>query len=205
MDIAQEALDKLSAAGFAFRGVVDTRAGLPPVNVASFVGQLGPESGRQGFLLAHGEEDLGTRFNQEWERLARDRGLFSAASDGRPEFLLGVDIAQDDSGDSELQSWRWVRVALADHWDIAGTGCENGILGAGANNPAFIMMSPDADVLVQGGYWQDGIGATAVSEPNRFQEMRDHARRIAFEFDWLEPEVRQWAERWLGHVSAEQA
>ncbi|MCY0931584.1 hypothetical protein OTB20_36450 [Streptomyces sp. H27-H1] len=106
-----------------------------------------PES---GFLLAHGEEDPGTRFNQEWERLARGRGLFSAAADGRPEFLLGVDIAQDDSGDSELQSWRWVRVALADHWDIAGTG---------------------------------------------------------FAFDWLEPEVRQWAERWLGHghVSTEQA
>ncbi|MFI5862380.1 hypothetical protein [Streptomyces sp. NPDC051546] len=205
MDIAQEALDKLSAAGFAFRGVVDTSGELPPVNVASFVSNLGAESGRRGFLLAHGEADLGTRFNQEWERLARDRGLFSEGADGRPEFLLGIDIVQGDSDDSELQSWRWVRVALADHWDIAGTGCENGILGAGANNPAFIMMSTDAELLVDGGYWQDGIGANAVSEPSRFRELRDHARRIAFDFDWLEPETRQWSERWLARVTAEEA
>lgn len=205
MGIAQEALDKLSAAGFAFRGVLDTSGDLPPVNVASFVSNLGPESGRRGFLLAHGEEDLGTRFNREWERLARDRGLFSAGADGRPEFLLGVDIVQDDSGDSELQSWRWVRVALADHWDIAGAGCENRILGAGTNNPAFIMMSTDAEVLVDGGYWQDGIGANAVSEPSRFPELRDHARRIAFDFDWLEPQTRQWAARWLARMTAEEA
>ncbi|MEV0451873.1 hypothetical protein [Streptomyces sp. NPDC050600] len=203
MNLAQEAVDRLSAAGFAVRGVMETRVDLPPVLVASFMGSLGPESGRQGFLLAHGEKDLGTRFNQEWERLARDSGLFSAGADGRTEFLVGVDVVQDASGDTELESWRWVRVALADEWDIAGAGCENGILGAGANNPAFVMMSLGADVLMDGGYWQDGIGATTVSHPVRLTELRDHARRIAVDFDWLEPEQRRWAERWLAHVTAQ--
>ncbi|MFE9094689.1 hypothetical protein [Streptomyces sp. NPDC007264] len=202
MDVAQEALDKLSAAGLVFCEVMETRDELPPVNVASFMGNLGAESGRHGFLLAHDEKDLGNHFNQEWERLARDSGLFSAGAGGRPEFLVGVDIAQDHSDDGELQVWRWVRVALADQWDIAGAGCEDGILGAGANNPAFVMMSPAADVLLKGAYYQDGIGASTLRHPERIPELRDHARRIAFEFDWLEDELRRWAERWLAYATA---
>ncbi|MFI8520318.1 hypothetical protein ACIGEZ_21190 [Streptomyces sp. NPDC085481] len=205
MDVAQEALEKLSAAGFVFHEVLETRDDLPPVNVASYMGHVGAESGRHGFLLAHDEKDLGSRFNGEWERLARDSGLFSTGADGQPEFLIGVDVVQDTSADGESQSWRWVRVALADHWDIAGAGCTNGILGAGANNPAFIMMSLDGDVLVHGGYWQDGIGANTVSHPARLRELREHAGRIASDFDWLELETRQWAERWLAHVTGKQA
>ncbi|WP_128978072.1 hypothetical protein [Streptomyces roseicoloratus] len=203
MDVAEEALEKLIAAGLVFHGVLETRDDLPPVNVASYMGHVGPDSGRHGFVLAHEEKDLGSRFNVEWERLARDSGLFSPGAGGRPEFLLGVDVAQDTSVDGESQSWRWARVTLSDHWDIAGVGCENGILGAGANNPAFIMMSLDGDILVHGASWQDGIGASAVSHPARFEELRDHAGRIAFAFDWLEPETREWAERWLAHVTAD--
>ncbi|MFF3375431.1 hypothetical protein ACFYXF_21100 [Streptomyces sp. NPDC002680] len=201
MDVAQEALDKLSAAGLVFREVMGTRGELPPVNVASYMGNLDSESGRHGFVLAHDEKDLGRRFDQEWERLARDSGLFSPGPDGRPEFLLGVDIAQDHSEDGEEQVWRWVRVALGDGWDIAGAGCENGILGAGADNPAFVMMSLDADVVVKGAYYQDGIGASALRHPGRVPELHAHARRIAFEFDWLEDEVREWAGRWVTYVT----
>ncbi|WP_329277671.1 hypothetical protein [Streptomyces sp. NBC_01451] len=93
-------------------------------------------------------------------------------------------------------------MALADHWDIAGAGCENRILGAGANNPAFVMMTLDADVVVQAGYYQDGISASTLRHPGRVPELHDHARRIAFEFDWLEDELRRWAERRLTHVTA---
>ncbi|MFI8910580.1 hypothetical protein ACIGW4_02985 [Streptomyces sp. NPDC053513] len=203
MEVAREAVEKLSAAGFAFRGVMETLDDLPPVNVVSYMSNLGPDSGRHGFLLAHDEQDLSSRFNEEWERLARESGLFSEGAEGRPEFLIGVDTVQDTSEDAELQSWRWVRVALADGWDIAGAGCENGILGAGANNPAFIMMSLDGEVLMGGAYWQDGIGATALTHPARLPELREHARRIAVDFDWLEPEQRQWAGRWLEHVTAQ--
>lgn len=205
MDVVQEALERISAAGFVFRGAMEARDDLPPVNVASYMGHVGRESGRHGFVLGHDEPDLGRRFNEQWERLARDCGLFSAGVDGKPEFLIGVDVVQDDSDEGEAQSWRWVRVTLAEHWDVAGAGCENGILGAGRNNPAFIMMSLDGDVLVHGAYWQDGIGASTVSHPARLQELREHARRIAFDFDWLELETRQWAERWLTHVTAERA
>ncbi|MDW4911317.1 hypothetical protein RB628_40020 [Streptomyces sp. ADMS] len=81
MDVAQEALDKLSAAGLVFRGVMETRDELPPVNIASFMGNLGTESGRHQFVLTHDEKDLGSRFDQEWELLARDSGLFSAGVD----------------------------------------------------------------------------------------------------------------------------
>ncbi|MDW4911312.1 hypothetical protein RB628_39995 [Streptomyces sp. ADMS] len=96
-------------------------------------------------------------------------------------------------------------MALADHWDIAGAGCESGILGAGAGNPAFVMMPLNADVAVKGGYYQDGIGASALRHPGRVPELHDHARRVAFEFDWLEGEQRRWAERRLGYVTAENA
>ncbi|WP_329362428.1 hypothetical protein [Streptomyces sp. NBC_01483] len=203
-DFPQELADKLSRAGFTFLEVVETRDDLVPYLVARYVTYLQPEDGRSDVIIEHDEPNLGARFNAEWERAAQECGLFSTASDGRREFLLGLDISADapDAEDEENPpSYRWVRVLLRDEWDIAGVGCANGVLGSGENNPTFAATSLSGDVVMVAGYWQVGIGFTLASHPERIATLREHAKRIA-SYEHVEPAQRQWAERWLAHSQA---
>ncbi|MEU0435799.1 hypothetical protein ABZ153_29960 [Streptomyces sp. NPDC006290] len=201
----QELADKLSRAGFKFLEVVEPRDDLVPCLVARYVTYLQLEDGRWDVVIKHEEPNLGARFNEEWERAAQEHGLFSTPSDGRREFLLGLDIladvpnVEDEEGDVDEEvppSYRWVRVQLCDAWDVAGVGCATGVFGSGENNPAFGAASLNGDVVMTASYWQVGIGFTGASHPERIATLREHAQRIA-SYDHVEPAQRQWAERWL--------
>ncbi|MFI0962779.1 hypothetical protein ACH4S8_15450 [Streptomyces sp. NPDC021080] len=201
----RESEDKLSRAGFKFLEVVETRDDLVPCLVARYVTYVQLEDGRWDVVIKHDEPDLGARFNAEWERAAQERGLFSTTSDGRREFLLGLDVsadapnAEDEPGDEDEEvppSYRWVRVQLCDAWDVAGVGCATGVFGAGENNPTFCAASSSGDVVMTASYWQVGIGFTGASRPDRITALREHAHRIASS-DHVELVQRQWAERWL--------
>ncbi|MFE2942545.1 hypothetical protein ACFXKG_26360 [Streptomyces sp. NPDC059255] len=198
-ELHQELLEKLTDAGFGALGVVGTRDDLAPVLVARYVTQLHPDDGRQDVLIGHDEPNLRSRINEEWERAARKHGLFPKAGDGRPDFLIGLDVSVDMPDESEFKSYRWVHVRLSEGWDIAGAGCESGLLGAGADNPTFVMMSVGGDVVMVAGYWQIGIGFSVASRPEKIPKLREHAKRIA-SYAHIESEQRNWAERWLRNV-----
>ncbi|MGW1532367.1 hypothetical protein [Streptomyces aureus] len=199
-DFPRELEDKLSLAGFSFLEVVEPRDDLVPCLVARYVTYLQLDDGRWDVVVKHEEPDLGGRFNAEWERAARESGLFSTARDGRREFLLGLDIRADvanEEGEDEAPPvYRWVRVQVRDAWDIAGAGCASGVFGAGANNPTFGAASLSGDVVMAASYWQAGIGFTGASHPERIATLREHAQRIA-SYDHVELAQRQWAERWF--------
>ncbi|MEV6687885.1 hypothetical protein AB0N28_21500 [Streptomyces sp. NPDC051130] len=192
---------KLAAAGFGFVEVVDTRDDLVPVLVARYVTQLYPEDGRQDINIDHDVPDLGAAISTEWERLAAECGLFSVTADGRREFLVGIDTAVDVPDETEFEAHRWVRVTMADAWDIAGAGCESGILGVGRNNPTFMMASLNGDVVMISGYWQIGIGIGYAPRPERIAELREQARRVA-SYTHMERAQRDWAERWLAALES---
>lgn len=184
----------LAAAGLLFREVVPISDRLIPVAVAGCMGYLRPEDGRTGVLIGHDEPELCARINAEWERLAVERGLLS----GEGEFLVGLDLSGADPNEAdpvELER-RWVRVELAPVWDVAGAGCERGVLGVGAGNPAFVMASLDGEVLMHGGYYQAGISLTAVAHPRHIAALREQARRLVSS-EYLASDQRRWTERWL--------
>ncbi|UNO40245.1 hypothetical protein [Streptomyces sp. MST-110588] len=195
-----EILDAISAAGFNFIEVVGTRDDLTPVGVALYVTQLYEQDGRHDVMISHDEPDLHSRINTEWERVAHECGLFSVAGDGRPEFLIGIDTSMNPSDEAEFRSYRWARVSLCENWDIAGSGCESGLLGAGPNNPTFAMMSVQGDVVMVAGYWQIGIGFSIVSHPEQIVKLQEHAKRIA-SYEHIETAQRNWAERWVTRLS----
>ncbi|AJT65036.3 hypothetical protein T261_3366 [Streptomyces lydicus] len=160
-----------------------------------------PEDGRRDFVIGHEEPNLHSSINEEWESVARECGLFSVTPDGRREFLIGIDVSVDMSDESEFMSYRWVRVSLSDGWDIAGAGCESGLLGAGSNNPTFAMMSVSGDIVMIAGYWQIGIGFAVVSHPEKILKLQEHAGRIA-SYEHIESAQRNWAERWLLNLNS---
>ncbi|MEU0280354.1 hypothetical protein [Streptomyces sp. NPDC006195] len=200
-ELHQELLGKFSEAGFRVLEVVGTRDDLAPVLVARYVTQLHQDDGRRDVIIDHAESDLHSKINEEWEKVAWECGLFSMTRDGRPEFLIGVDVAVDMPDESEFKAYRWVRVSLSDGWDVAGVGCESGILGSGRNNPTFVMMSVSGDVVMVAGYWQIGIGFAVASHPERIPMLREHAKRIA-SYEHIETAQRHWAERWMRNVSS---
>lgn len=195
-DLPQGILDKISATGFSFLEVVDTRDELTPVLVARYVTQLYPQDGRRDVIIDHEEPNLHSKINEEWERAATECGLFSVTGDGEREFLIGIDISVDVPDEPEFNSYRWVRVSLSEGWDIAGAGCESGLLGTGRNNPTFAMMSVSGEVVMIAGYWQIGIGFGIASHPEKILKLREHAKRIA-SYAHIESAQRNWAERWL--------
>ncbi|GHG62248.1 hypothetical protein [Streptomyces griseocarneus] len=199
----------LAAAGLLFREVVPITDELIPVSAASGMGYLGQEEGRAGVLIRHDEADLCARINEEWERLALERGLFTDGTDGTDggrEFLVGLDISGSDPNEAEPEqiACRWVRVEIAPTWDVAGAGCASSVLGAGAGNPAFIMASLDGDVLMHSGYYQVGIGLSVVTRPGNIPGLREEARRRASS-GYLESAQRHWVERWLAALPRDAA
>ncbi|MER8071992.1 hypothetical protein ABTZ59_27195 [Streptomyces sp. NPDC094034] len=200
-ELHPELLGKFSDAGFRVHEVIGTRDDLAPVLVARYVTQLHADEGRRDVIIDHAEQDLHSKINEEWERTARECGLFSMAGDGWPEFLVGVDVSVDMPDESEFKAYRWVRVSLSDGWDVAGAGCESGLLGSGRDNPTFVMMSVTGDVVMVAGYWQIGIGFSVASHPERILKLREHARRIA-SYEHIESAQRDWAERWVMNVNA---
>ncbi|MFD3655202.1 hypothetical protein [Streptomyces sp. NPDC058620] len=157
-------------------------------------------------VIPHKEAALCARINDEWERLALERGLVSKGAEGGREFLVGLDISGSDPNEAEPEeiSCRWVRVELAPEWDVAGAGCASFVLGAGAGNPAFIMASLDGELLMHGGYYQDGIALSVVAHPGSIPRLREDARSRASS-GYLEDVQRLWVERWPAAQSGDSA
>lgn len=206
VELSPTNINRISSSGFEFIEECPISDVMPPVLVASFVTHL-RSSRRKGFLVGHQNPNLTEEFNQKWFAAAGDFGLFSAGDRGCQEFLVGVDTAREWSLDEliddeveHVQRCRWARIALLRNWDIAGSGCESGFLGAGRNNPTFTMMSLDGSVIFGAAYWQNGIGCAMVRDPESVSEFHEHARRIA-SYDHVESRHREWASQWLVRAS----
>ncbi|MBB1244438.1 hypothetical protein GL263_12825 [Streptomyces durbertensis] len=191
--------EALAAAGFTAMEVVAPRNDLIPVIVAWCVTLLRPEDGRRDVILGHDKPGLTSALNTTWGRLARESGLLAEAERGGGELVVGLDLAADARDEPEFECQRWVRVSVRDSWDIAGAGCESGVLGAGRNNPSFVMSSLDGRVLMAAGYWQVGVGFAVLADPGRVAALRGYARRLA-SLPSVEAAQRDWAQGWARNV-----
>lgn len=97
------------------------------------------------------DPDLTSKVNASWWRLAAEFGLL----DERREFLVAADGG-------------WVRVRLADQWDLAGGGSDALRSSFGERSaPEFVMMSLDRAVIVETTVWGDATVSTIVIRPDR--------------------------------------
>ncbi|MBB1262185.1 hypothetical protein [Streptomyces alkaliterrae] len=195
-------VERLSAAGYRYLETLPMNSDLVPVLVARYLTQLLPDEGRRDVVISHDKPDLTSVLNKTWGRLARESGLLSTSRRGASELLVGLDLAVDVPDEPEFERHRWVRVSAHEYCDIAGVGCENGVLGVGRNNPSFVMASLDGRVLLAAGYWQIGVGFAVITDPGRVLSFRDHAKRLT-SFPFVEAAQRDWAERWVRTVSSE--
>ncbi|MFL4953273.1 hypothetical protein ACJ6WE_39780, partial [Streptomyces sp. MMS24-I31] len=167
----QKLSEALALAGIRFRGIDETSATLP-VRAAWIAVSCGRNDGRRDVVLDFSDADVASNANLSWFGLASESGLFSGPN---REFLLGVDLADDESA----SILRWAKVELMEDWDIMGSGVASGILGSGAGKPEFVMMSTSGAVVLRGTTWEDSIGVLAVPMPDRVKIIRDYAERLA--------------------------
>ncbi|WP_404870168.1 hypothetical protein ACI1MP_32245 [Kitasatospora griseola] len=163
--------EALAPAGIRFRGVDETPATLP-VRAAWIAVSCGRDDGRRDVVLDVSDADVVTNANLSWFGLASESGLFSGPNG---EFLLGVDLADDES----TPILRWANVELMEDWDVMGHGAASGMLGSGAGRPEFVMMSIGGEVILRGTTWEDAIGVLVVPMPDRVKLIRDYAGRLA--------------------------
>jgi hypothetical protein len=108
------------------------------------------------------DSDMVAKINGGWLRMATEFGLF----DERREFLLGVNY----SCDVLEPEWAWVRVRLAERWDLAGSEVEllRGYFAAMFTTrfvPEFSVLSLDQRVLMSTTIWGNGTVSTIVIRP----------------------------------------
>ncbi|MBY8845583.1 hypothetical protein [Streptomyces sp. SP2-10] len=167
----QKLSEALAQAGIRFRGIDETLARLP-VRAAWIAVSCGPGDGRRDIVLDASDANVVGNANSSWFDLASESGLFSGPN---REFLLGVDLADNDSA----SILRWAKVELMEDWDIMGGGADGGMLGSGAGKPEFVMMSTSGEVVLRGTTWEDAIGVLAVPMPDRVKLIRDYAGRLS--------------------------
>jgi len=101
--------------------------------------------------------------------MATEYGLF----DEDREFLIAVDYRDPDAIDPENA---WVRVRLADEWNLAGsnTPALQSWFGAVFTDrfvPEFTALSLDGRVLLSTTVWGNGTVSTIAIRPDRFNEL----------------------------------
>ena len=106
--------------------------------------------------------DMVAKVNAGWLRMATEFGLL----DGRREFLLSVDYTEDVHEPERA----WVRVRLAEQWDLAGSGVEQlrGHFAAVFTTrfvPEFWVLSLNQRVLMNTTIWGNGTVSTIVIHP----------------------------------------
>ncbi|WP_407937050.1 hypothetical protein [Kineosporia babensis] len=111
------------------------------------------------------DPDGTAKINAGWWQMADEFGLL----DESREFALAVDVSDMGSVESE---YVWVRVRLAETWDIAGSGSAvlRGWFGTHFTDrylPEFTMHSLDQKMLLQTAIWGDGSVSTIVIRPDR--------------------------------------
>lgn len=156
----------LAPAGLAFIERITTavRPPLPPLHSpATCREEHGRFDSEPGEVVDVDDPDLPAKVNAAWWRMAREFGLL----DERREFLLGVDFRDRGAVEPEFG---WVRVRLAERWDLAGSGSTmlRSALGAHFTRrfvPEFAMMSADQRMLLNTTVWGDGTVSTIVIRP----------------------------------------
>ncbi|MFF5225725.1 hypothetical protein [Dactylosporangium sp. NPDC000521] len=111
------------------------------------------------------DPDLPAKVNAGWWRMATEYDLI----DAQREFLLAVDYRDPESVEPETA---WVRVRLADEWDLAGsevTALGSSFAGLYTERfvPEFTMLSLDHQALLNTTVWGDGTVSTIVIRPDR--------------------------------------
>ncbi|MEV0133038.1 hypothetical protein AB0H83_31815 [Dactylosporangium sp. NPDC050688] len=109
--------------------------------------------------------DMPAKVNAGWWRMANEFELF----DEQREFLLGVDYRDPDAIDPE---YAWVRVRLAETWDLAASGSTalRSFLGSHFTRrfvPEFTMLSLDQRMILNTTVWGDATVSTIVIRPDR--------------------------------------
>ena len=114
------------------------------------------------------DPDLPAKVNAGWWRMATEYDLF----DAQREFLLAVNYSDAETVDPEMA---WVRVRLADEWDVAG--CNVTALGSSFAGlfterfvPEFTMLSLDHQAMLNTTVWGNGTVSTIVIRPDRLRE-----------------------------------
>ncbi|MEV7558559.1 hypothetical protein [Streptomyces sp. NPDC089795] len=170
-------------------------------------------AGTMPIVLGYGREDvvggfshpyttprLVKRLNEDWYDLAVSTGLL----DHRREFLV---MLPRDTMTSAFwlhdMHWShrppptaWTRVRLLDRWDIMGRGAAS-FLGVHAGHPGFGMMALDSSVYLSCSTGETGVDVTAVSRPDRSENV---LRQLEWYAQWDHPRNEELRERiavWL--------
>jgi hypothetical protein len=142
---------------------------LPPhLSPASCRSEHGRFNSRPEEVVDVEDPDLPAKVNAGWWRMATEYDLF----DTRREFLTAVDYRDPDAISPEMV---WVRVRLADQWDLAGsnvTALRSKIAGLFTERfvPEFTMLSLDHKAVLNTTVWGNGTVGTIVIRPDRLPQ-----------------------------------
>lgn len=129
----------------------------PNKSAASSLPEDGRFDGEPDEFVDVDDPSMPAKVNASWLRMATEYGLL----DGRREFLLNVNYSTVVHEPERA----WVRVRLADRWDLAGSGIEQlrGHFAAMFTTrfvPEFEVLSLDRRVLMNTTIWGNGTVST---------------------------------------------
>jgi hypothetical protein len=159
----------LDLAGIEFLERITTEVSYPLPASGSGPASCRPEDGRFDSTpdeVAHVDApDMPAKVNAGWWRMAHEFRLF----DEKREFFLSVDYSGAEALESE---YCWVRVRLADEWDLAGSGSRtlrSHFAGVMTERfvPEFTMLSLDQKMMLNTTVWGDATVSTIVIRPDR--------------------------------------
>jgi hypothetical protein len=159
----------LDLAGIEFLDRITTKVSYPLPASGSGPASCQPEDGRFDSApdeIVHVDApDMPAKVNAGWWRMAHAFRLF----DEKREFLLSVDYSGPEAVESEHS---WVRVRLADEWDLAGSGSRtlrSHFAGVFTERfvPEFTMLSLDQKMILNTTVWGDATVSTIVIRPDR--------------------------------------
>lgn len=139
--------------------------GRPPVmcpTEAAVLSVCQPEDGRIDEIINLADPGARHLVNDAFLQLASRFGLFGEHGD----FLLAVNYERDGLGDDV----QWIRVRLADSWDMAG-----GYYGTicGPSGDGLLAMSLDGKLIMSATTYESGLASViALPDPHRAAPVR---------------------------------
>lgn len=161
----------LAAAGLLFLEHVSDEVALPLPGgrgPASLSREHGRFDATPDEIVDLADPDLAAKLNAGWWRMATEYGLFNQ----RREFLLHVNYQDYLTEQNQEPEFIWIRVRLADKWDLGGGGAERlrstfASLFTQRYVPEFTMASLDGRMVLNTTVWGDGTISTLVIRPDR--------------------------------------
>ena len=162
----------LAMAGLEFLERIDEEVSLPLpapppyLSPASCRPEHGRFDSRPEEVIDVDDPQMPAKVNAGWWRMVTEYQVL----DERREVLLSVNYG--DPGEAE---YAWVRVRLAGHWDLAGSGSINlrsGFAGLFTDRfvPEFSMLSTDHQAMLNTTVWGNGTISTIVIRPDRLTD-----------------------------------